>query len=65
MKYLIKVGFQNEAGNAAVRDPKFGDKMQELLKELKAEAAYFTTINGQRGGYIVVNMDDFSNGSYG
>jgi hypothetical protein len=60
MKYLIKVAFQNEAGNAAVRDPKFGEKMQELLKELKAEAAYFTTIDGQRGGYIVVNMDDAS-----
>jgi hypothetical protein len=32
--------------------------MQELLKEQKAEAAYFTTINGQRGCYIVVNVDD-------
>lgn len=34
--------------------------MDELLKEIKAEAAYFTTICGQRGAYIVVNMNDVS-----
>jgi hypothetical protein len=43
-----------------MRDPKFGEKMQALLKDLKAEAAYFTTVKGHRGGYIVVNMDDAS-----
>jgi hypothetical protein len=52
--------WQAEAGNAALKDPKFGDKMMGLLKEMKAEAAYFTTINGNRGGYIVINMDDAS-----
>jgi len=58
MKYMIKMEMQNEAGNTAISDPKFGEKMQTLLKDMKAEAAYFTTINGQRGGYIIVNMDD-------
>jgi hypothetical protein len=60
MKYLMKVDMSIDAGNANIRDPKFGEKMQVLLKELKAEAAYFTTVNGHRGGYIVVNMDDAS-----
>jgi hypothetical protein len=60
MRYLIKVEMQTEAGNMAIRDPKFGEKMQALLKEMKAEAAYFTTVNGHRGGYIFVNMDDAS-----
>lgn len=60
MRYLMKVEWSNDAGNANLRDPKFGKKMQDLLKELKAEAAYFTTVNGQRGGYIVINMDDAS-----
>lgn len=60
MRYMIKMEMQSEAGNIAVRDPKFGEKMQALLKEMKAEAAYFTTVNGHRGGYIVVNMDDAS-----
>jgi hypothetical protein len=60
MKYLMKVEWPNDAANAIIRDPKFSDKMQDLLKEVKAEAAYFTTVNGQRGGYIVINMDDAS-----
>ncbi len=60
MRYLIKVEMATDAGNMAVHDPKFGEKMQTLLKELKAETAYFTTVNGHRGAYIVVNMDDGS-----
>ncbi len=60
MRYLIKMEMQTEAGDIAIRDPKFGEKMQALLKDMKAEAAYFTTVNGHRGGYIIVNMDDAS-----
>ena len=60
MRYLIKMDFPTEPGNMSIRDPKFGEKMQALLKELKAEAAYFCPVNGHRGGYIVVNMDNAS-----
>jgi Domain of unknown function (DUF3303) len=60
MRFLMKMEWQIEAGNAALKDPKFGDKVMAMLKEMKAEAAYFTTINGNRGGYIVINMDDAS-----
>jgi hypothetical protein len=60
MRYLMKVDMPNDAGNANIRDPKFGEKMQALLRELKAEAAYFTTVNCHRGGYIVINMEDAS-----
>ena len=60
MRFLMKWEMPTEAGNAALQDPKFGDKVQTMLKEMKAEAAYFTTLNGHRGGYIVVNMDDAS-----
>ena len=34
--------------------------MQTILKDMGAEAAYFTTISGQRGGYIVVDVKDAS-----
>jgi hypothetical protein len=47
-----------EEGNKALRDPEFGAKMKQLLSDMNAEAAYFTTVDGQRGGYIVVNFDD-------
>lgn len=60
MHYLLKVSFPVAAGNAALADPQFGEKMQRLLAEIKAEATYFTSINGQRGAYIVVNMEDAS-----
>jgi len=60
MRYLVKMRFPVEAGNTALRDPQFGAKMQQALADIKAEAAYFTTVDGQRGGYVVVNMDDAS-----
>ncbi|MSQ12397.1 MAG: hypothetical protein EXR48_06885 [Dehalococcoidia bacterium] len=61
MRYLVKIDTPTEAGNAAIRDPKFGAKMETLLKDIKAETAYFTTtVNRHRGGYIVINMDDAS-----
>ncbi|MCX6245230.1 MAG: hypothetical protein NTU98_11055 [Bacteroidetes bacterium] len=60
MKYIMKVQMSIEKGNEALRDPQFGHKMSELLAEIKAEAAYFSTINGQRGAYIVVNLNDAS-----
>jgi hypothetical protein len=60
MKFLLKIDIPTDAGNAAIKDPKFGAKMETLLKDIKAEAAYFTTVNGHRGGYIVLNPDDAS-----
>ena len=60
MRYLLKFRIPIDAGNAALLDPKFGEKMQRLLAEIKAEAAYFTSMDGQRGGYAVVSMADAS-----
>lgn len=60
MKFLMKISIPNEHGNKLLTDPKFATKMQKLLEEVKAEAAYFTTVNGCRGGYAVVNLNDAS-----
>jgi hypothetical protein len=60
MRFLMKIEIPTEAGNVALSDPEFGQKMQAVLKEVGAEAAYFTSMEGQRGGYIVVNMEDAS-----
>lgn len=60
MKYIMKIRMSVEGGNNSLRDPEFGNRMQEALAEVHAEAAYFTTIDGNRGGYIIVNMDDAS-----
>ena len=60
MKYIMKMRMSIDKGNEAIKDPQFGHKMNELLAEIKAEAAYFTTICGQRGAYIIVNLNDAS-----
>ncbi len=49
MRYIMKVEMPMGPGNVALKDPQFGQKMGQLLAEIKAEAAYFTTINGNRG----------------
>jgi len=49
-----------DKGNEALTDSQFGKKMNDLLGEIKAEASYFTTIRGQRGAYIVVNINEAS-----
>jgi hypothetical protein len=56
----MKVKMCLEKGNKAISDPQFGHKMSELLKQIKAEAAYFSTICGHRGAYIVLNINDAS-----
>ena len=60
MKYIMKVSMPGETANLRIKDPQFAAKMQEALTEVKAEAAYFGTICGDRGGYIIVNIDNAS-----
>jgi hypothetical protein len=60
MRYLIRFRIPNEVGNSMIRDAAFGDKMRTLLSDLRAEAAYFSTLDGQRGGFIVASFDDAS-----
>jgi hypothetical protein len=38
----------------------FGPTMGRILAVIKPEAAYFTTVDSQRGAVIVVNVDDSS-----
>jgi hypothetical protein len=60
MLFLMTVQIPTEAGNAALRDPEFGAKMHKLLKKIKAEHAFFTTIDGHRGAHIYLKLDDAS-----
>ena len=60
MLYMVKFQFPLERGNEALRDPQFGEKMQQIMTDLKVEEAYFTSINGTRGGYFMLKMNDAS-----
>jgi hypothetical protein len=60
MRFLLKVTIPVEAGNAAAKAGKLGATIQCILAELKPEAVYFTDNNGQRAGFIFLEMQDAS-----
>jgi hypothetical protein len=60
MRFMLTFRIPPEEGNAAMKDGRFMSTFQSVLEELQPEAAYFSPIEGARGGYFVVNMDDAS-----
>ena len=58
MRFLVKVNIPVEAGNAAANAGKLGATIQSILADLKPEAVYFTDDNGQRTGFIFLEMQD-------
>jgi hypothetical protein len=60
MRFVLQVSFPPGKFDAAIADGSVGAKMGRLLEETKPEAVYFTTIDGRRGGFLVVNMNDVS-----
>jgi hypothetical protein len=54
----MKVKLPIEPFNTYVKDGSVGAKMQKILGDAKPEAAYFTAVDGHRGGIIVVNLED-------
>lgn len=58
MRFLFKISFPAEAGNAAAKD---GFKaMQSILEQQKPEAAYFVAENGKRTAILIMNMESAS-----
>jgi len=49
-----------EKGNELAKNGTLAETVQTIMEELQPEAVYFGDIEGARGGYIVVNMDDAS-----
>jgi hypothetical protein len=46
MRFLMRISWDVEAGNAIVRSGKLGQVVQSILAEQKPEAAYFTAEGG-------------------
>ena len=57
---MLKVNIPVEAGNAAVANGTLGATIQQILAELKPEAAYFVEEDGERTGHIFFDMQDAS-----
>lgn len=60
MRMLMKVNIPVEAGNKAVREGVLGKTIQQILQAIRPEASYFVAENGQRCGYLIVNLENAS-----
>ena len=60
MRFVVKISWDVEAGNALARQGKLASTVQSILAELKPEAAYFTAEGGRRGGILIVDIADAS-----
>ena len=61
MRMLLRVSIPVDTGNAAARAGTLGSTIEQILADLKPEAAYFfADDSGQRSGSIVLDMKDAS-----
>lgn len=61
MRMLLRVSIPVEAGNAAAKAGTLGSTIEQIVADLKPEAAYFfNDDDGQRSGSIVFDMKDTS-----
>jgi hypothetical protein len=60
MRFMLTFRVPPEEGNTAMKDGRFMSAFQSVVEELQPEAAYFTPVEGARGGHLIVNMDDAS-----
>jgi hypothetical protein len=59
LRFLFKISFPVESGNASAKKNGF-KAIQQILEEQKPEAAYFLTDNGMRTGILIMHMEDAS-----
>jgi hypothetical protein len=61
MRFMLKFSFPTTAeSNAWIRDGSIGQKMESIFEAIQPEAAYFCPVDGARGGYLIVNMEEAS-----
>jgi hypothetical protein len=61
MRMLLRVSIPVEAGNAAAKAGTLGSTIEQILADLKPEAAYwYADDGGHRSGSIVFDMKDTS-----
>ncbi len=60
MRVLLTFSINSEKGDQLIKEGRLGETMGSILEDLKPEAAYFTVVEGTRGGFLVVDMEDAS-----
>jgi hypothetical protein len=60
MRFMLSFRTPTETGNRITKEGKVAETFQSIMEELQPEAAYFTVVDGARGGYLIINLDDAS-----
>ena len=60
MRFMLTFRIPTDRGNALIKEGTLPQTLQSIMEDIKPEAAYFSDIEGARGGYLVVNMDEAS-----
>ena len=61
MRMMLQITIPVEAGNQVARAGVLGETIRQILEPLKPESAYFVSMQtGERGGFIVFDMQDTS-----
>lgn len=58
MRMMVTVKLDTETGNELIQSGKIGDAVEQVLQQLKPEAAYFMSLGGHRAIVMVVNITD-------
>jgi hypothetical protein len=58
MRLMLKFRIPVERGNEVVADGTMGKVLEELVSSVNAEAAYFTLLDGERGGMVFFEEAD-------
>jgi hypothetical protein len=58
MRMLMTVEMDTEASNRGIKDGTLPKMMESALERLHPEAAYFTTHDGHRTAYIVLDITE-------
>jgi hypothetical protein len=57
VRFLVRAQMPTEAGNKAVKNPKFLQDIEDFIKKVNAEAVYFFEAGGDRTMAFIVNME--------
>src|ERR671921_498366 len=60
VRVMLTFSINPEKGDRLIKEGRIGETMASILEDLQPEAAYFTDVEGTRGGVLVVDMEDGS-----
>ena len=58
MRTVLRITIPVEAGNTAISKGTLSTTFDSVLSDLKPEAAYFFTHNGERSGFVVFDLKE-------